>query len=954
MKGRSIEDELGVRARPPIMRGRDHELACVGEQLNVVRSGVGAIMMLEGRAGYGKSRMLEETSTIAGRLGFRVGQGRAEPGDATVHLAPLFDALFGGAQPLITNGLPRPLHSLPEQRYWLLQELQESLERAALDGPLAICIDDMQWSDGGSLAALRALAPRLTELPIAWMIAFRPDPRSADLARAVAHLDHSGASKITLGALGDAPVAAVAADILGARPDAALLGIAKRAHGSPFLLTELLLGLHEERLVRIDSGRAELLESRLPLRVSTTMRRQLERLPASVREALTGAAAFERCFSLSDLASLLGAPAATLVSALEELIAADLLSERGGRLAFSHELTREAVRASLPVSVLRALDRQAVEVLLDRGVAPVELASQLAASAEPGDGVAIRTLYKVAETLVTSDPWAASDLGERALELAPRTHALRGPLTAQTAVALHATGRAETARALAEAALREALPAAQQAEIRLSIAVMFDLSADVRIGAGRLALELDDVPEALRARHLAWLVYNLYVAGRAQDAQARLVEARGAVRASGDSAAKLTLVLAEGGLEHFQSRFARSLELIERATQTNTGAQEYARGCLAQAWRCELMMLMDYVEEPLELAADWIAAARQDRQSWALRIFEALRGRQLLQMGRLRDATAALEKQLDSDPERAPVGIFDVAAIAALDRVAQHTGDARQARRIGQIARLAMRNDVPAVRMHGAWLLAMQALSDGDPHTACAWLRGRKDESQEAILRCSQIAVSDGARLAKLAVAAKDTELADMALAGAELRAKRNPEVRSILATAAHVRGILHGSRDELSQAASLFESCRRPLAQAEALEDLALHDIGRGAAIEAVDALDRALTINARSGASRDAYRVRSRLRELGERRRVVAVARVSSGWAAMTPSEIKVAGLVAEGMTNREVAARLFLSPHTVSSHLRHVFAKLDINSRVELARASASRATRVEIASTSVGRV
>ena len=86
------------------------------------------------------------------------------------------------------------------------------------------------------------------------------------------------------------------------------------------------------------------------------------------------------------------------------------------------------------------------------------------------------------------------------------------------------------------------------------------------------------------------------------------------------------------------------------------------------------------------------------------------------------------------------------------------------------------------------------------------------------------------------------------------------------------------------------------------------------------------------RLGAAWDAGRVRGRLRALGVRRRLAAAPRPGRGWAALTDSELAVARLVAQGMTNREVAEQLFVSPHTVSGHLRHVFTKLDINSRVE----------------------
>ena len=96
-----------------------------------------------------------------------------------------------------------------------------------------------------------------------------------------------------------------------------------------------------------------------------------------------------------------------------------------------------------------------------------------------------------------------------------------------------------------------------------------------------------------------------------------------------------------------------------------------------------------------------------------------------------------------------------------------------------------------------------------------------------------------------------------------------------------------------------------------------------------------RALVISTEAGATRDAARIRGRLRELGVRRRLVAPARPAHGWAGLTDSELKVVRLVGEGLTNREAAARLYLSPHTVSMHLRHAFTKLGINSRVELAR-------------------
>ncbi len=126
-----------------------------------------------------------------------------------------------------------------------------------------------------------------------------------------------------------------------------------------------------------------------------------------------------------------------------------------------------------------------------------------------------------------------------------------------------------------------------------------------------------------------------------------------------------------------------------------------------------------------------------------------------------------------------------------------------------------------------------------------------------------------------------------------------------------------------------------RTPALASALEDAGRALAQAGRREEAVALLDEALAVAAAAGAERDAARVRSRLRALGLRRLAGAKQRPSGGWAALTEAELMVVREVAAGATNRAAAQRLFLSPHTVSTHLRHAFTKLGINSRVELAR-------------------
>ena len=184
--------------------------------------------------------------------------------------------------------------------------------------------------------------------------------------------------------------------------------------------------------------------------------------------------------------------------------------------------------------------------------------------------------------------------------------------------------------------------------MRLSIAGMFALSPDVRAEAGRQALALAGVPELMRARHLARLVHNLLVAGRPGEARELLGEAKAVVHASGDAAAAFTLELAEAGLGYVAGRFAASLPLVESAVRHGADANDPARHRFAQEWRGEWLAALDRLNESLEASAEGLHSAQRDRQAWAVRLLEAWRGRQLLQLGRLSDAAAVLEGPLRS------------------------------------------------------------------------------------------------------------------------------------------------------------------------------------------------------------------------------------------------------------------------------------------------------------------
>jgi DNA-binding CsgD family transcriptional regulator len=261
------------------------------------------------------------------------------------------------------------------------------------------------------------------------------------------------------------------------------------------------------------------------------------------------------------------------------------------------------------------------------------------------------------------------------------------------------------------------------------------------------------------------------------------------------------------------------------------------------------------------------------------------------------------------------------AAMLARFQFALHTGDRAHVRAGVRIARRVSREAGPAVRRHAAWMLALAA---DDPLEAVRWLND--DELPYAV----PFLPSDPAyhvQVVRIALAAEERALAGRAVAVAEEIERANPAVALLEGLASHARGLLHDDPLQLERAVALLEHSQRPLPHASALEDM-------GRALGDAERLNQAHECYLATGATEDAARVARRLRRFGIRQAPVP-RRAATGWESLTESELRVVRLVGAGSTNRDTARRLSVSPHTVSSHLRHAFAKLKINSRVELAR-------------------
>jgi hypothetical protein len=247
-------------------------------------------------------------------------------------------------------------------------------------------------------------------------------------------LQRSDAAIVRVAAMSPDAVADMVQDAVRANVDESLLDLAAKAHGNPFLVSELVGGLGEEGRLTVSGGRAVVSGDSLPRRLGASMQQRLYHLSSGAAEVVRVAAVLPDRFSAGLLAKMLERQPASLMSAVEEAVRADLLVEDDEQLRFRHDLLREATRQSLSQSVQRAMERQSASIMLSKGAAPAEVATQLVRSAEPGDSEAISALRQAAQTVGHSDASAAADLSKRALDLLPAEDAARGLLVAETVV----------------------------------------------------------------------------------------------------------------------------------------------------------------------------------------------------------------------------------------------------------------------------------------------------------------------------------------------------------------------------------------------------------------------------------------------------------------------------------------------------------------------------------------
>jgi DNA-binding NarL/FixJ family response regulator len=944
MKLMNMNAGIGPEASSFRLRGRQVQIEALRAQLDAVRAGRGGTVLVNGMAGMGKTVLLDAAEEMARERGIRVFRGRGLPAARVIPFGPLLEALVSARDAPVNPAVLRDLSQSPDQRFWLLRELQEALERTALRGPVLISVDDVQWADEATLAALVTLTRQLAAHQILWLVAARSGELSTSASTALSSMEAAGARKITLLPLDRNAVADVAEDLLSGKPDEALQEVLAGVRGQPFLLTELLRGLREENLVVVSDGIARPTGTRIPLRFVDSVNNQLGRLSAEARDTLQMASVLGRRFSADELAELTGATHSAVLGALREALASGLVTEDGDRVAFRHDLLREAVDATLPETVRQSLRRRAIEVMLRHGAPPADVAELVMEVAQPGDTEAITVLRRAAEQTGRASPVIASELSRRALDLTSPGDPARSALTAETLTYLTYAGKAADAIKLIRAAASDLADPVAEAGARLSLAHLSIqyAPADV-VEQCQRALELPDLPAELRAYLLSFLSLGLDLVGDISAAGKAARDATETARASGDRDAEAFTLVPRASQALAQGDWRLALDLVaEAARRPSLNGPPSVRMWQPDAWQALICIAVDRLDDAFAIIDAGMKTAQRDGISANIRVWSMLRFRALFSSGQLADARAEAEATIDMADEigGGSYGYITHLGLYILGRVALHTGDPAGIAQAWRSAALLTRSlESPPSRGLGAWLTAQLCDADGRPVEAAQipvevldpLARGPLSENNPRMY-------AETAALTRVLLNADRRADAELVVTRLEEFARDRPDFPFVDCAALHARAALDGDPDTALRAVTLSSGDPRPLVQAAVTEE-AGRLLPEVRTAEAIALLETALESYAAAGAERDAARVRSLLRARGGRP-PASGPRSAPDWPELTESEFAVVSLVARGATNREVAERLFLSPHTVSTHLRHVFTKLGIRSRTELARVALTR--------------
>ncbi|WP_394618586.1 LuxR C-terminal-related transcriptional regulator [Lentzea sp. JNUCC 0626] len=902
----SFAPSVAVVAPP---HGREAELRAVEDLIATIEVGA-HVVVVQSESGSGKTWLLERAAALAARRGFAVVDGVA-PGAAR-HVS-----LVG-----------RPLRSEDDRIAVLAAGCEAQVAGHLRTDPVLVLVDDVHRVESALVHALGIVMAKFANAPVLWMFALDAAHAESPNGQLLHSLVRQQRVK-RLGPLEPLAGAAVVSLVEGltkATPDPDVIALCESVGGEPQAVVDLVLALRQEQCLTVEGGVVALAGgatsaveaepgARLPEAFVRAVRARLGRLSLRSREVLQVAAVLGNRFPPQDLAEMLGERTSQLLGPLQEAIRAGVIDSDGDEFAFHREPVWLVVLGTVPALLRSMLHQQAATMLIERD--RLEAAAvHLVHCAKPGDAESVRIIRDAVAGLLPTAPKTAAALAARGLEIADGED--RVVLATSAVAALVRLGDLGAAVELATEQLRTCAEEAA-GPLRNWLATALMLRGDETAAKDVVSGREEPWPDLLLLNTFSGEERREVV-----DVAERVLAEPGAH----DCAVRAAALTVRARVRWREGELDEALASIDEAIAVRPGLPEISQAdpLWMRAWMLTRVRRLDEALAATELAR---RAIDEENLGVLSALPLALRAEVLLVRGDLAaaeaDATAGLLAS-----ERAGTPVYEPQLRAVLVMAALRQGDLAAATRHLR----SLESRVP-----GGPPVLLRCLLSALLTSAGRGAREAMEELREAIedpASRRRLVLEDPSSTSwavRTALSAGETDHAKLIVVTAEEIARANPEHNAFVAAARHGRALLDDDVAGLEGLEDLYGA--DVWAVASLVEDVGsmLRESDRD---RAVMALNRAMERYDEFGAAWDAARVRRKLRRLGVRRRHWNhETRPDSGWGSLTTAEAKVAALVAHGLTNRQVATELFVSPHTVGFHLRQVYRKLDIRSRVDLAR-------------------
>jgi DNA-binding CsgD family transcriptional regulator/tetratricopeptide (TPR) repeat protein len=957
-----------VIEQAPIV-GREREQQRLLRLLDEACDGVPRFAFVSGEPGIGKTCLLADLLRRADEQECVALGGSAAEFERELPFAPFVDALddyldaldpqaFGrlasedlgelaGVFRAFRSHTSTPLElGTAANRFRAYRAVRELLGGLAARQPVVLVLDDLHWADGASLELVAHLLRRPVRGPVLLAAAFRPGQADPALVAELARAQDAGvAERLELGPLASADANALIGDAVREHERARLYAA---SGGNPFYMLQLARSDADGRSQRAGPRGEDHLD--VPASVAAAIVRELEGVSPPAREFVRAAAVAGDPFELDLAVAAGGTDEADALRALDELVACDLVRQDRAprRFRFRHPLVRSAVYDASPLGARLAAHARSSDALAARGAPATARAHHVEQSAHHGDAAAIEVLRAAGEATEQRAPLSAARWFEAAHALLPSDAgaAERIDLLMRLAAAQAATGRFEDSRSALLASLDLA---AEDPELRASITVACAVVEQLlgRYGAAqaRLTGALDDFvapssPAAVEV--MLTIASGAFFQGHYGHMRDWGDRALTAARGVGDdllevaATAALAVAAAFGAaIPQARAHRERAAALIDALPDRRLGLRLDAMTNLTAA-----ELYLDRYDDAVRHARRGLDLARTTGRTEFSFVLVQTMGVSLWISGRLAEAAEVFEgateaARLSGNAQALGWNLLNASMVA---RVQGDLDRAVAAAR--ESADVTRGSDQRLVACYGGVALGCALLDDGQPEGAIAELvTAAGGEDLPAIpggwrgyylelLTRAWLALDrpeDAARSAAAAAALADHVGLPLARSMAD---------RAAAAVALHA-GDLHSARDRALAAAAVAEEigARVDAAMARTVAGRAL--LRAGDRDPAIAELERAAVELDACGARRQRDEAERVLAGAGRRLRRRPGRRDGDRLSSLSDRELEVARLVVDRHTNAEIAARLYLSVKTVESHLRAVFQKLGVTSRVEVAR-------------------